>query len=75
MTQEGPLRAMFAEFITEPLWRHADKLPQGAASGSWDGAAALLTDRRALLAAAAAITAVGAGVLLWRHRQAAPTSA
>lgn len=59
------------EFILRPLWRQAEKAPQGAAGG--EGIAARLSSlleehRREALAAAAVVSAVAVGVLLWRRR-------
>lgn len=77
VSSEDALRAMLAEFVLGPLWRHADKLPGGAAaggSGSWQPAGLLQEQRGTLLAAAAAVAAVGTAVLLWRHRSAASSA-
>lgn len=67
----APLAAA-QEFILRPLWRQAEKAPQGAAGGE-GGIAARLTGllqehRREALAAAAVVSAVTVGVLLWRRR-------
>lgn len=57
------------EFILRPLWRQAEKAPQGAA-GSESGIAGLLRERRReVLTAAAILTAAAAGVLAWRWRK------
>ena len=60
---------MFDEFVLRPLWRNADKTADGGAPGSsssWQLGTLVRERRREALAAAAVLTAVAAGVLLWR---------
>ena len=80
IANERTLCDMFTEFVTAPLWRQAEKLPEDAAGSSGDASwasslAGMLTltgdQRRTALAVAAGVTAVAAGALLWSRRRSA----